>query len=355
MNLKPYYTNLWILANPFVFYRTLRGFFRAFVLKKNTLKTIELYPTFECQSKCKMCSVEKYKKTTGSVLELSDYELIAEQGAKMGAIAMTVLGGEPLLAPGIEEIIRIFSSRHYFVTMVSNAIAITEPRIKELRTAGLNSIYFSLESFDQNENDKIRGFSGHFQKVMNAIEICKKEGLLVGLCGVIFPGQMNRFVSLLEYCRKNDLLTNGGEVAAVGAAENVELVSDKEHDQILSFLKKYPRLTFDWGLSYFLKPRCPAGKEKIGITCYGDVIGCSLNPISFGNIKEESLQKIWDRMGRFSQFKNDSERCLTAGNRHYIKNYIVPIGQTEKNPVVYTDHPNITPETEHELFSKTDC
>ncbi len=185
---------------------------------------------------------------------------------------------------------------------------------------------------------------------MRAIEICKAENMLVGLCGVIFPGEVSRYHELLEFCRKNELLASGGEVAAVGAAENEPLVSDEEHQALVDLLQSHPRLTFDWALSYFLKPRCPAGKEKIGITCFGDIIGCSLNPISFGNVTEEPVEKIWKRMGRFSQIKVDSDRCLTAGNRYYISTFIVPIGNSSSNPVHFRNHPNMTPDKEPDLY-----
>jgi MoaA/NifB/PqqE/SkfB family radical SAM enzyme len=174
----------------------------------------------------------------------------------------------------------------------------------------------------------------------------------VGLAAVILPGKLDRYIQLLEFCREHDLLTSGGELAPVGAAEEWDIVSEDENKQIRGLLKSYPKLTFDWGLSYFLKCGCPAGKEKIGITCNGDVIGCSLNPISFGNVVQEPLKKIWSRMGEFSQYKKFSSRCLSAGDLEFINNYIAPIKDIEINPVYYREHPSINEENERELFRK---
>ncbi len=347
---KQYVTNLWILNNAVILYRIIRGFVRALVFRKNTLKTLETYPTFECNSKCKMCSVSKFEETEKLQLSLEDYETIAEQGAKMGAIAMTVLGGEPLLYKNLDGLIKIFKNKHYFVAIVSNSLLITEQRVIGLMRAGLDSIYFSLESLDEEINDEIRGVIGHYKSVMNAIRICKKQGLRVGIAGVIQPGHMDRFIELLEFCRENDLLATGGELAPIGRGENGDIISATEHSHVKALLTKYPKLTFDWGLSYFLKCRCPAGKEKIGITCYGDVIGCSLNPISFGNILHEPLKAIWKRMGRFSQYKKYSEGCISAGDVDFINNYIVPIYSVNKNPVSYKVHPMINHKTEPKLF-----
>jgi len=109
-------------------------------------------------------------------------------------------------------------------------------------------------------------------------------------------------------------------------------------------------LSVDWAFSYSLKPRCPSGKEKIAITCYGDVLGCTLNHISFGNIKKEPLQKIWRRAGQFSQFKKNSDRCLAAFDSHYIRTFLGPIARMEKSPVPFQDHPSISPEEEPGVF-----
>lgn len=350
MTLTKYAANLWILRNASIALRVARGFFRALVLRRNTLKVIELYPTFHCQSGCRMCSVKKYDREGAAALSLADYEGIARDGARLGAIAMVLLGGEPSLSPDAIEIIRIFKRHGYFVTMVSNALSLTGQKLEEYRHAGLDSIYFSLESLDAGINDEIRGAPGHFAAVMQAITAARSCGLLVGLAGVIVPGQVERFEQLLRFCEERGLLASGGEIATVGAAEGQGVVSDEEHAVIAGFLRRYPRLTFDWGLSYFLRPQCPAGKEKIGVTCYGDVIGCSLTPIMFGNIRNEALERIWRRMGSFSAFRKNADRCLAACDRAFITRYLRTIHDRRRHPVVFTDHPGIQPESEPELF-----
>ncbi len=289
--------------------------------------------------------MEKYKSETGKELDLKDYERIADQGARLGAIAITILGGEPLLYEKLSDLISVFSARHYFVNMVTNGILLTKNKLEGLKSAGLNSIYFSLDSMNEEANDKIRG-RGHFRKVMANLEDAKDIGLITGLCPVFFPGRIQDGIDVIEFCTKHGYNASGGQVAAVGLAEHSGILSPAEHDQVRNLLKKYSRLTFDWSMSYFLKQRCPGGKEKIGITNLGDVIGCSVNPISFGNVLTEPLAKIWARMGRFSQFSKDSSVCLTAEDRHYIDNYLAPAYKSGKYPLNYDEHPMMTPDKE---------
>lgn len=350
MNLLNYIKNVWILGNPTIVYRVIRGFVRAFIFNKNTLKTIEIFPTFKCNLKCKMCSMRKYRKNEENPLTLNHYRRLAKEGADLGAIAVTILGGEPMLSNNLEEIISIFKKEKFFVNMVSNGLLVNQENLKKLHNKGLNSIYFSLDSMDEKASEEIRGVKDYVKKVLRAVKIAEKEGFIVGLAPVFFHNQFKDGIDVIEYCKKHKIGASAGQVAAVGGAEDIEILRPAEHNRVRELLKFYPRLTFDWSLSYFLKMRCPAGKEKVAVTTYGDVIGCSVNPISFGNIKQESLENILKRMANFSQFAKDSPVCLSAEDLYYINNYLKPIKDFHFNPVNFKDHPKITKELEKEVY-----
>ena len=57
MNVKRYVSKLWIIRNPWLVYRTLRGLFRALVLRRETLRVVYIMVTFACQARCRMCSM----------------------------------------------------------------------------------------------------------------------------------------------------------------------------------------------------------------------------------------------------------------------------------------------------------
>lgn len=349
-NLKGYAINTWVLNNPHIFYRVCRGFIRALLFHKKTLKTIEIFPTMDCNLSCPMCSVEKYKLVKAKKLTVDDYARLASEGAKMGAIAVNILGGEPLLADTLKEIISIFKRNNYFVLVVSNATLATQKFLRELKSRGLDAICFSLDSLDDAHNERIRGSKGYVQRVLNAADIAKKEGLIVSLAPVFFPGEVENGLEVIKYCQAHGLGASGGQVAAVGGWESGNVLSLDEHDKIREMLKEYPRFTLDWALSYSFKMCCPAGKEKVAVTTFGDVVGCSINPIAFGNICNESLQTIWRRMGKFSQYRKDSPVCLSAEDHSFIQDYLKPLCDRSEYPVYYKDHPSITPDNEKYLF-----
>lgn len=351
-NFNGYTNNLWVIKNPAILCRIIKGFFRALVLGKKTLKTIEIFPTLRCNLECTMCSVEKYKNAQRPMLDKGDYERIAKEGARMGAISVNILGGEPLLASDLIQIITTFKRNNYFVMIVSNALLVTREKLKELHDAGLDYICFSLDDLDSDINDKIRGMDGHHKRVFQAVDMAQQEGLIVSLAPVFFPGRIDKGLEVVKYCQEHGLGASGTQVGAVGAWEDGELLAPEEHDQIRAMLKQYPRFTLDWVLSYSLTYCCPAGKEKIGITSFGDVVGCSINPLAFGNIMEEPLQSIWERMGRFSQYRKDSPVCLSAEDTDFVETYLRPLKGFAEYPVHYRNHPAISIENEPELFRK---
>ena len=71
-----------------------------------------------------------------------------------------------------------------------------------------------------------------------------------------------------------------------------------------------------------LRVGCPAGFEKIHVAPYGDVTGCSMNPVSFGNVRQMPLSRIVEKMRRFHHFAKRHPSCIVALDREYIEDFM---------------------------------
>lgn len=346
---KSYLANMWVLNNLTAFYRATKGFVRA-TLNKHTLRSIEIYPTMKCNMQCTMCSVEKYKEKAKKALGLEDYERIASECARLGCISVTLLGGEPMLSSMTEDIIGVFKRKKFFVFMISNGSMATHERLISLRKAGLDGVAFSLNSMLEEGNAETRG-KGYLETIFEAVDTSLSVGLVTRVAPVFFPGKIQDAIDVIEYAASKGCGASCSQVAPVGGWEGGQVLSSEENDSIRELVKKYPNMTLDWTMSYFMRPCCPAGKEKISITTSGDVCGCSINPISFGNVKEESIQKIMERMQAFSQFKKNASVCLSAEDSFYIDNYLSCLSGFSKYPVDWHEHPNIRTDNEADVFA----
>ncbi|GAB7082229.1 hypothetical protein JCM14635_39040 [Megalodesulfovibrio paquesii] len=352
-DINKYLANLWIIKNPSILGKIAKGFFRAWVLNRPTLKTIEIFPTMSCNIACKMCSVEKYKKVQGAPLSLQEYESIAKQTSQLGAFSVNILGGEPLTYNRLSDVIRIFKQRGFLALVVTNGLLASRERCQELRDAGLHTLCFSLDNVDREKNDRIRGQVGHYDAVMAGIENAKSVGLDIRIGMVFFPGYVEEGIAVQQFAKKLGIKTSGGQVAPVGSWEGNPPLSKEEHDMVRTHLSREPLMTFDWAMSYKLRQCCPAGKEKIAISNFGDIFGCSVNPISFGNVRTESVAEIMARMQRFSQFAKNSPVCLAAEDTEFQERYLAPLSQFDSYPVSYTEHPTIKNSAEIDSLCST--
>ncbi|MBN1653434.1 MAG: radical SAM protein [Deltaproteobacteria bacterium] len=301
-----------------------RGYFRALVLRKPCLRDCEFSITPDCQSKCSFCYASKFYKKEEELLSLDEIESTWIQAKEMGAFCANLLGGEPLLHPHFIDIIEILEPKKHLITFATNSILLTEDIIKELKRLGVFLIMISLNSLNPELNDKMRGYKGHYDHVMNAIELCIKYNIDISLPVATSKPYLKETYEIVEYAKQINASVVVNLMCAMGRTEGeLDLLFDE------AFWKDYRKLVdsnshlradFDTNLN--LRIGCPAGFEKIHVTPYGEVTGCSMNPVSFGNVREKPLAEIVDKMRNFYHFAKRSPHCLVAIDRKYINDYM---------------------------------
>lgn len=63
------------------------------------------------------------------------------------------------------------------------------------------------------------------------------------------------------------------------------------------------------GRHSFLNRKCQAGRTVIAVSCYGDVRPCAHNPNSYGNLLNEELRDIWQKMNAWRSARYIPEEC----------------------------------------------
>lgn len=132
-------------------------------------------PTSACNLHCTGCWAAEY----GDKLNLTFEEMdsIITQGKKLGIYFYMYTGGEPLVRK--DDLIRICEKHNdCFFNAFSNGTLVDEDFCKEMVRVGNLSLSISLEGFEE-VNDGRRG-KGSFKKVMKAMDLLKKYGLIFG-------------------------------------------------------------------------------------------------------------------------------------------------------------------------------
>lgn len=85
---------------------------------------------------------------------------------------ITISGGEPFLYPNLSEIIRFANSKKIVVRIITNLSLINTDMAIDILKRG-NFLQLTLDSTNEKENDKIRGF-GCYEKIINLLNYAKK-------------------------------------------------------------------------------------------------------------------------------------------------------------------------------------
>ncbi|HEU6436416.1 MAG TPA: radical SAM protein [Nitratidesulfovibrio sp.] len=311
-----------------------KAYANTLLLRRPTLRVCEFSITWACQSRCEFCYASKFHKPGEPVLSLDEVARVWGEAKRMGAFSSILFGGEPLLHPQFLDIVAVLEPRKHIVTFTTNALALDEPLIRELKRLGVFLVNISLNSLDPAVNDKLRGHVGHFDKAMRAIELCRKHGMRVYLPVATAAPYLRETLELVEFATREGLGVTINLMTPVGRAETLkdDLFDEEFWGQLRRLYNSHPNLRSDFDVNLSLKVGCPAGFEKVHVAPHGDVTGCSMNPVSFGNVRERPLEEIVARMRTFRHFAKRHPSCIVAVDKEYIADYLDFAAGQETHP-----------------------
>ncbi len=277
--------------------------------------------TYRCQCNCIHCSAGLYKKDIKSELSTKEWFSLLDDIDRLGVPRINLSGGEALLREDLFEIIE-YASRKFILILESNGQLLTESNIKRLKKAGLSCVAVSIDSHIPAVHDNLRGLEGCFRKAIEGIINCKKNRLPCFLSTYI-PSERAKYDEIHNLMK---LAKNLGILAIrvlpprpVGSFScHLDAILSKEEEKlILSSINPY--------LAYFKGMPAPKmcgifTKTTFYISPYGEIQPCPFMPLSFGDIKKESLPLALDRMWNHKIFNVGYRDCLILNKEFYNKN-----------------------------------
>jgi MoaA/NifB/PqqE/SkfB family radical SAM enzyme len=110
-----------------------------------------IIPMRQCNLACKYCN--EYDKVSKPV-PLETMKRRIDHLAKLGTNIVTISGGEPLLHPDLDEIIRHMRKYPIIAGMITNGYLLTADRIKRLNAAGLDHLQISIDNVNPDDVSK---------------------------------------------------------------------------------------------------------------------------------------------------------------------------------------------------------
>lgn len=277
--------------------------------------------TLKCDLACRHCGS---RAGVARPDELSTAECLdlVHQMADLGVKEVTVIGGEAYLREDWTDIIREVRRCGMQSTMTTGGRGLTKERAKAAAEAGLMSASVSLDGMRET-HDRLRGVKGSYDSAIAALANLREAGVAVSVNTQINRLSLPDLPDVLE-----TIIRSGGHSWQIqltvamgrGADEPEVLLQPYDLETVFPLLARLKARCDEGGvrlwpgnnIGYFgpyesvlrgqlpmgYMASCGAGRGTLGIEADGTIKGCpSLTTHGWagGNIRENSLQDIWER------------------------------------------------------------
>ncbi len=308
---------------------------------------ITMAVTSDCNLKCIHCSA--FRRETTDSLTTEEWCSVIDQCAEMGMTDLIITGGEPFLRKDLDALVRRVVKNGCIPDIFTNGTMLTDENLQKVKDAGCDTLFVSIDSPYAEEHDVLRGKDGTWQKAIDGIKRAVEMDMSVGLSTYLGTEQIDK-----DYHRKYVKMSKElgiGEITAFDLVPTGKLI---KHDEILikpgdrekgrkihehQWLdRKGPRVS---AMSNVNDPHvmgCFGVRWQIHITHNGYVTPCDFMPIHWGNVRDEPLRDILERMKRHPEYDRNTMTCRIQDpefRRKYIHN--IPDGANLPYPIEKID------------------
>lgn len=296
------------------------------IARGESIAIIQFQYDYTCNFRCRHCCITELKQRQGRrSFTVEDVKELARQADELGLAHVVITGGEPLMFPDFDDVVRAFDPKRFYITSDTNGWLLTPERARHLKDLGVDKIQLSLDSLLPGEHDDFRRKPRSHERAMRAIDAALATGLNLILATVVTKQRVRsqEFLELLEFARNKGVAVFVTYAKPVGEWEGrLDILIDRDDmDYIRKLEKKYNVFTH-LTPAYGLDLGCIAVKRMISITKYGDVMPCPYIHVSLGNVFEEPLARIIERGMKIRWFGRHMDTCLIAEHREFIEKYV---------------------------------
>lgn len=280
--------------------------------------------TYHCQARCKTCRI--YERKPVDEMKVDEWIKIFKN-IKDSPYWITVTGGEPFLYKDIVE-------WYYMLTKYCKPAIVNIPTNGQLYDKILDSVWqmlkispetqliinVSLDHYDYEKNDEIRGIKGYFRQAVETVNALKQhqdKNFKVGIHSVISKWNVKdiqmialQLSSLLDDPTHyiTEIAENRNELGTVDidispkTLEYIEAIKwlkkangNNKHTLIRAFRMNYYDGVINWLIRGENIP-CYNGYASCQITPDGNVWDCCIKSNSMGNLRmyNYNFEKLWD-------------------------------------------------------------
>lgn len=310
--------------------------------------------TRACALACLHCRAEAQPRRDPRELTAEEAMRVVDQIRDLGDPVLVITGGDPLMRRDLFDILAYAVQKGLRTSLTPSATALVTPKnLARVRGAGVRRVAISLDGPSPEVHDRLRGFSGSYQRTRRIMEDVAEAGLTLQINTTV----TGHNVAVLD--RMPEIVAQAGAVqwsvfflVPTGRAKVQDMVSPEEHERLFHWLfdlsrqapfdvkstaaPAYRRVAIQrtWaerrqGAQWADQPVAGAGyrfedglhRPGLGvndgkgfafISHIGEVCPSGFLPLSAGNVRERPLAQIYRHSPLFKELRNPARlkgRC----------------------------------------------
>lgn len=283
--------------------------------------------TFEITKRCNLACLHCYRVEEPDRQELSTAEAkdVLDQLRTLGAFSVYFTGGEAFGREDFLEIAAHARGLKMNVTVASNAHFITEETARELARLGVLSVAISVYGATPGVHDRMTKQAGSWERTMRGTEALLAAGVVTVFRVIVTHFNHHQVDDVVALCRRKGIYHRLYPILSTrtdGSREPLVLQAQAE------VVRRILGSTLDGAKLPALRQRpdpeargvrCGVAWSSCTVNPYGDVLPCLTMEFPAGNVRQDSLDSIWNASPVFRTLRglkaSDFGNCFSCDYR----------------------------------------
>jgi len=249
--------------------------------------------TYACNVRCVHCNVRSLADSSRPELTTDEVMGLFGQWAELGVKRLTLTGGEVLVRPDWEALVRAACER-FAVVLFTNGIAATPAVAATL--AGMRGLTVEVSAYGATAAvyEAVTRAPGSFARFQSGVAALRAAGVNVVMKSMLLRQNIHEWEALCAAYGGEDFKWDfrlsprfdGGRGPVACRATDRQVFDFLCGSGVRRRRGKAPRPLPD-------DPVCGAANRGCAVSAYGDVFPCGMWPVSGGNVREATFAEIW--------------------------------------------------------------
>ncbi len=244
-----------------------------------------------CNEECVHCYIPEHNNMG---LETDVVKRVIFEFREMGGLNLSLTGGEIFLRPDIFKIIEYARNLRLRVFLLTNASLITEKIAKKLRQLNIAELSVSIYSLDPQIHDKITKKKGSLERTLLGLSYAKAQGIRILIKTPLMECNKFSYRDLKKYCNDNGYKYMASAIIFSKSNGDASVKKLSINPEDMKIIAKEVADLEPIGKRNHFEEACGSLKYMLAIDSVGDVFPCNSFLYNVGNIKKDTLSKIWE-------------------------------------------------------------